>query len=182
MSDPESELDELRREVRCIKDRQAILDCINRYCRGLDRLDADVLGGSYHEGALDRHGPFIGTREEFVPWAIDLVRAFPATHHSVTTHNCEIDGDRAYAESYCLFFTIMPDGKTLGCGAARYVDQLERRAGRWAIVARCEVMDCAWELPRSSWLGSAWEEVLGRRDLQDLSYSRPLHVPRPLSP
>jgi hypothetical protein len=180
MSDLRTELDEIRREVRYLRDRQAILDCINAYCRGLDRLDAELLNGSYHEGALDRHGPFMGTREEFVPWAIELVRGFPSTHHSLTTHNCRIDGNTAYAESYCIFLTVMPDGKTLGCGAARYIDQLERRDGKWAITARCEVMDCAWELSRSAWLGNSWEEVPARRDRDDLSYAQPLRVPPPL--
>jgi hypothetical protein len=181
MADLREEVAELRREVRELRDRQAILDCINTYCRGLDRLDPELLGSTYHAGALDRHGPFYGTREEFVPWAIELCGGFPSTHHSVTSHTCRIEGDNAYAETYCIFFTLMPDGSRLGCGAARYIDQLERRSGTWAIVARCEIMDCAFELQRSSWLGGAWEEVPARRDRQDLSYHRPLRVPQPSS-
>lgn len=172
----------LAREVRYLRDRQDIADVISAYCRGLDRLDADVLRGAYHEDALDRHGPFMGDRETFVPWAIDLVAGFPVNHHSVTTHNCEIAGDTAWAESYCVFFTAMPDGKTLGAGAARYIDELERRSGKWAIAKRVEVMDCCYELPASSWLGAAWEEVLPRRDKDDLSYARPLHIPAPILP
>jgi hypothetical protein len=180
MSDLSEEFEILKREVRQLRDRQDILACVNAYCRGLDRLDANLLRSAYHKDAVDRHGPFMGNREEFVPWAIDLVKPFPASHHSLTTHNCEIDGDVAYAESYCIFFTVLEDGKTLGAGAARYIDQLERRDGRWAITARCEVMDCCYELVRSAWLGDAWEEVNAKRDPSDLSYSRPLKVPTPL--
>jgi hypothetical protein len=179
VSDLRSELDDLRREVRQLRDRQEVLDCINGYCRGLDRLDADLLRKSYHANAVDRHGPFLGGREEFVSWAMDLVAQFPLGHHSLTTHNCEIDGDVAYAESYCIFFVVLSDGRKLGAGAARYIDQLERREGKWAIVARCEVMDCVWELDRSGWLGQSWEEVPGRRDHADLSYQRPLNIPSP---
>jgi hypothetical protein len=180
MADLRDELDALRCEVRHLRDRQDILDCINAYCRGLDRLDADLLRSAYHKGAVDRHGPFIGTREEFVPWAIDLVAPFPSSHHSLTTHTCEIDGDVAYAESYCIFFTVLEGGKKLGAGAARYIDQLERRDGKWGITARCEVMDCCYELLRSEWLGEAWEEVKAKRDRTDISYSRPLKIPMPL--
>jgi hypothetical protein len=180
MSDLREEFEILKREVRHLRDRQAILDCINAYCRGLDRLDSEILREAYHKNAVDRHGPFMGTRDEFVPWAIDLVTQFPSTHHSVTSHNCEIDGDVAYAETYCIFFVVMEDGKSLGAGAARYLDQLERRDGKWAISARCEVMDCGYEMPKSGWLGEAWEEVLAKRDRTDLSYLRPLEFPKPL--
>ena len=121
----------------------------------------------------------MGTRDEFVPWAIDLEAGFPVTHHSVTTHLCEVDRDVAHAESYCVFFVVMPGGKSIGAGAARYVDKLERKDGRWAISARVEVMDCAFELPRSSWLGEVWEEIPPRRDRTDLSYMRPLVLPKP---
>jgi hypothetical protein len=103
-----------------------------------------------------------------------------STHHSLATHTCEISGDTAYAESYCIFFAVLPDGKKLAAGAARYIDQLERRKGVWAIAARCEVMDCVWELERSDVFGGAWVEVEGKRNREDLSYDRPLHVPRPL--
>ena len=180
MTDLRAEIDELRREVRGLKDRQSILDCVSNYCRGLDRCDAEILGGAYHAGAVDRHGPFYGSRDEFVPWAIDLCRPFPVTHHSLTTHTCEIDGDDAYAESYCIFFAVLPDGKKLGAGAARYIDQLERRDGVWAVVARCEVMDCGFELDRSELFSGAWVEVKAKPNREDISYQRPLRVPRPL--
>lgn len=171
----------LAREVRYLRDRLAIADCISAYCRALDRLDSDLLRSAYHPDVIDRHGPFMGDREAFVPWAIELQATFPLTHHNVTTHSCEIDGDRANAESYCLFFAVMPDGKTLGAGAARYIDELERRDGEWALSKRIEVMEFGYELARSDWAGGAWGEVTPRRDRQDLSYQRPLDIPAPLA-
>jgi len=175
-----SDLQALAREVRYLRDRQDIADVISAYCRGLDRLDADILRGAYHKGALDRHGPFIGDRDTFVPWAISLVADFPLSHHSVTTHNCEIDGDTAWTESYCVFFSLMPDRKTIGAGAARYIDELERRDGKWAITKRTEIMDCCYEVAATHWLGGAWEEIPSRQDRRDLSYQRPLNVPEPI--
>ncbi len=180
MYEEENDLKSLAREVRYLRDRLDILDCISGYCRGLDRLDADLLTSVYHPDVVDRHGPFVGDRAAFVPWAIDLVRVFPMCHHSVTTHNCQIDGDRANAESYCVFFTTLEDGEKIGAGAARYIDELERRNGKWAISKRVEIMDCCYDLSRSRWLGDSWEEIPARRDRQDLSYQRPLTVPMPL--
>lgn len=175
----ENEFAALAKEVRYLRDRQDIADVISAYCRGLDRLDADILRSTYHDDALDRHGPFYGGREEFVSWAIELVAEFPTNHHSVTTHNCEIHGDTAWAESYCVFFTLMPDRKTLGTGAARYIDELERRTGRWAISKRSEVMDICYEIPVAPWLSSEWTDVPSRQNRDDLSYQRPLIVPTP---
>ncbi len=34
--------------IREFLDRQEILDCIHRYCRGVDRLDAELLASAYH--------------------------------------------------------------------------------------------------------------------------------------
>lgn len=175
-----SELAALVAEVRYLRDRQDIADVISAYCRGLDRLDPDILRGAYHEGAIDRHGPFLGDRDTFVPWAIELVGEYPLSHHSVTTHNCQIDGDRAWAESYCVFFTLLQDRKSLGAGAARYIDELERRDGKWAIAKRAEIMDCCYEMPATHWLGEAWEEIPSRQDREDLSYQRPLQIPDPI--
>jgi len=179
MSDA-NDAETLAKEVRYLRDRQDIADVISAYCRGLDRLDADILRGAYHEGALDRHGPFLGDRDNFVPWAIGLVAGFPLSHHSVTTHNCRIEGDMAWAESYCVFFTLTPDQQTLGAGAARYIDELERRDGKWAIAKRAEIMDCCYEVPVKHWLGGAWEEIPSRQDRDDLSYQRPLTLPDPI--
>lgn len=170
----------LIKEVRYLSDRLQIADVINAYCRGLDRLDSTILEGAYHPGAMDRHGPFMGDRDTFVPWAIELESGFPATHHSVTTHNCEIVGDTAWAESYCVFFVILPDKTTLGAGAARYIDELTRIDGRWAISKRVQTMDCSYEMPASSWLGAAWDELPPGRDKTDLSYDRPLAIPEPI--
>lgn len=37
-------------------DREAIRDCLARYCRGVDRLDRALLLSTYWPGAEDDHG------------------------------------------------------------------------------------------------------------------------------
>ncbi|MGE5721717.1 MAG: nuclear transport factor 2 family protein [Sphingomonadales bacterium] len=177
MSDLERRVDELAAEVRHLRDRQAILDCINSYGRGLDRLDADLIRAAYHSDAVDQHGPFVGGRDAFVPFAIECEATFLVTHHGISSHNCEIDGDVAHAESYVHFFVLMPEGGTVGIGAGRYVDRLEKRDGAWALVVRRLLMDTTFEVPSSAWLGPDWDDPSGRRDRQDLSYQRPLAPP-----
>jgi hypothetical protein len=173
----ESAFAELARDVRHLRDRQEILDCINLYGRGLDRLDADLIRNAYHPDAIDQHGPFVGGVDAFVPFAIEVEASFAGTHHGITSHNCEIDGDEAHAESYVYFFVVMPGGQMLGSGYGRYIDRLERRDGKWALAVRRLVMDCTFEVPRSGWLGAEWDEIRAYRDPQDMSYQRPLQPP-----
>lgn len=179
MADEQLDPRSLQREVRRLRDRQEILDCVNAYARGLDRLDADLLRKTFHTDGIDNHGPFIGTVDQFVPWAIEIESSFEWTHHGCTTHSCEIDGDVAHAESYVHFFVRMPDRKTVGAGGGRYVDKLERRNGRWAITIRRTMIDWSFEVPYSAWLGTDWERIRGQRNRQDPSYERPLSLPQP---
>jgi hypothetical protein len=58
--------------IQNLIDRQAIRDCLTRYCRGVDRLDRELVLSTYHPDAIDDHGAFVGTREEFVDWAFAL--------------------------------------------------------------------------------------------------------------
>jgi len=177
MNQLSSDIEVLQREIRRLRDRQDILDCVNSYGRGLDRLDADLIRQAYHPHAIDNHGPFIGSVDEFVPFAIDIESTFLSTHHGITSHNCQINGDEAHAESYVFFFVRLPDGTSVGAGGGRYVDRLERRDGQWAIVVRRLLMDWSFVVPYSPWLGADWERHCGRRDKLDPSYERPLSPP-----
>jgi len=177
MADVADELNALRAEIRRLSDRQAIHDCIHSYNRGLDRLDGDLLTAAYHADAMDEHGPFVGNAAEFVRFALEIEATFDATHHGISTQNCEIDGDVAHAESYVHFVVTHRDKDVVGLGFGRYVDQLERREGRWAIAIRRLLMDATFEVPRSRWLGDAWDAARGVRTPADLSYQRPLPAP-----
>jgi hypothetical protein len=181
MNQLSTEIEELRRDIRNLRDRQEILDCVNSYGRGLDRLDPELIRNAYHPNAIDNHGPFVGGVSEFVPFAIEIESTFLSTHHGISSHNCQITGDEAHAESYVFFFVRMPDGVSVGAGGGRYIDRLERHDERWAIVIRRVLMDWSFLVPYSAWLGPDWEKVCGRRDKLDPSYERPLSSPATLS-
>lgn len=178
--DLEARLDALESEVRILRDRQEILDVVAAYCRGIDRVDETILRDVYHPDGMDRHGPFLGNREQFVRWAIEYVRPNTMVHHGITTHNCELQGDRAYTETCVVFFSQRPNSSLMLGGGARYIDELERRDGRWAIVKRCEIMDCTFDAQPSNQMTAPWTEIPSKRDGSDLSYQRPLDLPEPL--
>jgi hypothetical protein len=60
---------ELEKGLQELLERQAILDCIHRHCRGVDRMDRQLTLSAYHPDAIDDRGAFIGNPDEFVYWA-----------------------------------------------------------------------------------------------------------------
>lgn len=122
--------------IQNLIDRQAILDCLVRYCRGVDRLDRELVLSAYHQDAVDDHGAFVGTREEFVAWAFALHEKDQiSTQHHLTNHTCDIVRGVAHAETYYLFTARNVD-ETLWIAGGRYLDKLEQRAGEWKISNR----------------------------------------------
>ncbi len=172
---------DLERKLRELVDRQAIHDVILRYCRGVDRLDRELIVSAYHPDAIDDHGLFVGAPEAFA----DYFSAFhasqqSATQHIITNHACELDGDTAHCETYWLFAAMNREGPALSLGGGRYIDRMERRGGRWAIAQRKCLYD--WQgVPGDYDLSPAQiEKMLGAgpatRDQSDPSYERPLRV------
>ena len=173
----EARLRRLEKEVRYLRDRQDIFDCIHRYTRGLDRLDAKILTRVYHFDAVDNHSGFVGYIPEFVKWGIALEAHYASTHHGITTHTCEIDGDTAHTESYVHWFLRLKDSDKVRAGGGRYVDRLERRNGAWKITLRRLLMDWQLEADGALWNANVDSFALGARDHSDPSYQRPLTLP-----
>ncbi|MDX5985126.1 nuclear transport factor 2 family protein [Sphingomonas echinoides] len=137
-------MDELLATVRTLQDRQAIHDCLMTYSRAIDRLDRDLLISVYHDDAIDDHGVFVGSREAFADWAIAMHRRTHLSHqHCQFNSTCDLDGDVAHTETYYMFVGMNQRGAPLGMSGGRYIDRLEKRDGRWAIVTRICIRDWA---------------------------------------
>jgi hypothetical protein len=171
----------LEKAVRMLVDRQAILDCLVRYSRAVDRLDRTLALSVYHPDAIDDHGLFVGTPETFIDWAFEgSARNRVATHHIITNHSCELAGDVAHCETYYMLAAMNKRGTPLSMIGGRYIDRFERRDERWAIAVRKVLLD--WHgIPGDFLLPPELMNELkgaGRsaRDLSDVSYERPLTI------
>jgi hypothetical protein len=177
------DLDHLRRDVRYLLDRTAILDCVATHARGCDRHDADLITDCYHADGIDEHGAKISAAPEYGGWANAVHAATSQRHlHNVTTHTCEIDGDVAHAESYVLVALLSPDGKTATLINGRYLDRLERRDGRWKISLRRSTVELMATVDAAILHTPAFQRQgypKGVRDHRDLSYQRPLRLDAP---
>jgi SnoaL-like domain len=165
--------------LREMKDRQEIYDCLMRYCRGIDRLDRELLLSAYHPDAADDHGTFVGKVEGFADYAFDLHTRYQLrTQHHITNHICEIDGDVAHAESYYIFRSLNTQAPLHTTASGRYLDRLERRNGRWAIADRI----CLVDIRNDHWAPTGTEGdadyMPNYRNRTDTSYQRPIRVDR----
>ncbi|CAN5423886.1 hypothetical protein BH09ACT10_BH09ACT10_10150 [soil metagenome] len=162
--------------VQELLDREAIRDCLFRYCRGIDRCDPDVLRSAYWPGAIDDHGMWKGPIEDFIPFVIPVLLQRGQTSHRITNAIIRIDGATAVVESYFDAYerVLRKDGTANDITATgRYLDNFEKRDGEWRIGARKVILD-AFRV----WTDSAdWERGLfgqqvdmGIHTKEDLSY------------
>ena len=122
--------------METIVDRAQFPDGVHRYTRGMDRLDRELARSAYHDDAVDDHGGFVATVEEFLDWAFDYHAKQIRHQHYVSNHSVELDDDTAHAETYYTFVgTDRDETKPVEIVGGRYLDRFERRDGRWAIAA-----------------------------------------------
>lgn len=168
-----------------LADREAIRDCIYRYCRGIDRADSELLLSAYWPDGTDQHGNFDAkSAQEFVDTALPILGKMEMTTHVMHNILIEIQGDIAYVESYVQAFHKMyrEDGTLYDhMSSSRFLDLMERRDLQWRIKRRAVVRDWFREFGDSvAWadgdLGKALEYGkkkpldIGQRKPNDLSY------------
>jgi hypothetical protein len=174
--DGETDLKELMATVRHLKDRQDILDCIQRESRARDRQDVDQIASCWWEDGVDKHGAFTHPAPLYPDRANAGHRAnFSQTSHNITNHLCEIDGDTAYCESYVVGGLFWLDGEKTSIAMGRYLDQLERRGGQWRIKTRRCTIEMTHDAD-ASWVYSAAVKgfLKGLWSKDDPSYERPI--------
>ena len=155
-------------------DRESIRDCLYRYCRGIDRLDVDLMLSAYWPDATDEHGNFLATSaQEFVDHAVPILQSMDLTTHFLGNILIDIQGDAAFVESYIQAFHRMSraDGTRYDhMSSSRFIDQMERRDEEWRIKRRVVVRDWFREFPDSGdWNNGLLPQTLGYGKQEPLS-------------
>ncbi|AOI91941.1 nuclear transport factor 2 family protein [Burkholderia pseudomultivorans] len=137
--------------VQDLLDREAIRECLYRYCRGVDRRDEAALRATYWPDATDRHGPYQGSATGFCDWVLDVLRTPRRGVHLIGNIMIELHGDQALAESYFHAVQedrqVVPDTVTEVSLYGRYIDRFEKRHGEWKVAARTVVYDWSRSTP-----------------------------------
>lgn len=136
--------------VQDLLDREAIRECLHRYCRGIDRADEEALRSAYWPDATDNHGAYKGSAGGFIDQALPKLRAGGRYFHAICNMGIELQGRQASVESYFIALQVAaaaPTRETFLAG--RYLDRFECRDGEWRIAARTVVYDWLEEKERA---------------------------------
>jgi hypothetical protein len=157
--------------------REQIRDCLHRYTRGVDRVDADLIRSAFHPDAVDHHGPVAGTVDDFLAYWLPLQAAREASMHYLTNVTIDRDGDSAHVESYFTYYQKLEGQSEMTVSGGRYVDRFERRAIGWRIAVRVVISEWAMLADGSPTTTRLATRSRARRDTTDLVYARPLLGP-----
>jgi SnoaL-like protein len=126
-------------------DREAIRDCIYRYCRGVDRAEEASLRGAYWPDATDQHGPYSGPVDGFFQWANGIFESGARNVHMVGNILIEFTApNEAVVETYFLALQRGPgrdDKVRQFLIAGRYCDVFQGRDGEWRVFRRVVAYD-----------------------------------------
>jgi hypothetical protein len=174
-----------------LEDRLEIQDVIYRWCRGIDRLDLDLIRGVYHPDGQAYHGPSPRSPDELIAWIEERQPSITHSMHQAGNIRIEFTGpDTALVETYMAsrqrFADSAKEARVAMLGAevasqpgilyvdsvGRYVDRFERRNGRWAILKRTVIVEgLAPMLLADHYKPDATWPPLARRDRDDPSYA-----------
>jgi hypothetical protein len=74
---------------------------LERYCRGIDRLDKELIYSAYWAEATDNHGAYIGPALGFSDFIIPVLRdMFDMRMHQIGQASIEVDGSKAVSDTY----------------------------------------------------------------------------------
>ncbi len=136
--------------------KHACREALQRYARGVDRCDPELVRSAYHPGAFDDHGGYQGGVDGFIAWLKPTVLdAYDCTMHKLGNCLIEVaeDGRNAFAETYAIAHHIARPARSAGgpeteaatdlVMGVRYLDRLEDRGSGWKIAHRR--MSFEWE-------------------------------------
>jgi len=148
-----------------IADRLAIAETLARYCRGIDRCDAQQLAAAFTPDAMIDYGDGARPVADVIPGLMAGLGAMRLTQHNISNTVMRLAGDTARAETNCVALHIIPgpDGEAEVILGGRYLDRLAKREGRWLIAERLYVMDWNRTAPSTMALEGGLFDGLQRR-------------------
>lgn len=135
---------DLEATVRELAARRDIADAVQRYMRGLDRLDPVLQRSAFHDDAQVDCGLMAGSVDAFVAFSQDMLAGFDATHHLLGQVSITVEGDVASGECYFQAWHGARDAQGNPRDlfiAGRYIDAYACLNGEWRITRRTLITD-----------------------------------------
>ncbi len=136
---------DLEAELRDLTARRDITDVVQRYMRGLDRLDAELQRSAFHDDAYVDCGLMAGSADDFVSFAQDLLASMEGTQHLLGQVRIEMH-DSTVASGECYFQAWHGSRDAAGAPrdlfiSGRYIDEYACKNGEWKIAKRKLITD-----------------------------------------
>lgn len=133
--------------LQALLDREAIRDCLARYCRGADRCDAELMRSAFWPEATDSHG--MPGREpvnahHFIERVMPKLQRMDQTAHFIGNQLIRAAGGEAAVETYYQAYHRVRDEHGAArdiVTAGRYLDRMEKRGNEWRVRERVVVVD-----------------------------------------
>jgi hypothetical protein len=176
-----SMIDEAR--LQKLIDKQDIYEMMCRYARGVDRMDKELVLSCFWPEATAVYpssmtSVFKGSFLEFLDSQWEAWKVYTAQQHHLCNHLCEVDGDRAKAETYQFSFYWAEPGNDPDLNllnSNRYIDRYERRNGEWRVIHRELIRNFCFTIAPKGFgsVDNGWPMLSQSRE--DPAY-RPLHA------
>lgn len=167
----------LEAEIRDLAARRDIADAVQRYMRGLDRLDADLQRTAFHDDAHVDCGLMAGPVDDFIIFAQEMLAGMEGTHHMLGQCRIEMH-DAEHASGECYFQAWHGTRDEAGNPgdlfiSGRYIDEYACINGEWRIAKRKLITDWVTNQPadHSFYADNPSTNRLGRRG-EDFSEQR----------
>lgn len=135
--------------------KNEIHEVMMRYCRGVNRLDPELVRSCFHPDAYEDHGASKGSAVEFAAaFTPERFTAFKSMFHLVGNELVELAGNRAAHEAYFVgCHRYEQDGTEMDVFfGGRYLSVFEQRdGGPWLIAERQVVHDWSRIDPATPW-------------------------------
>ncbi len=136
----------LEAEIRDLVARRDIADAVQRYMRGLDRLDPLLQRTAFHDGAWVDCGLMAGEVDAFITFAQDMLATMDATHHMLGQCRFEMHAAGQSASGECYFQAWHGSRDEAGGPrdlfiSGRYIDEYTCKNGEWRIAKRKLITD-----------------------------------------
>jgi hypothetical protein len=135
---PPPSADDAAATLQWLRDRTLLDDLYSRYAYGVDSVDMDLVRSVFHPDCV-----VVGTMEEgalddYLEGLEAGLLMYAATMHFKGNQYVELDGDRAFVETWVIGYHMEAQGSPIDhlILALRYKDDVVRVADEWKIVRR----------------------------------------------
>lgn len=134
-------------KLTALWDRKLLHDNLMAYCRGIDRMDVDLMRSTYWEDSFDDHAIFVGPGQVYCDAATTYKDRLHSVNHHVSNVLIHQDGNRAERESRFFLVTVYKEPRVTTFKGGRYRDLCEKRGEEWRVLFRTVVWDWCDQRP-----------------------------------